>query len=185
MFTFGDIDPISDVLGELSGVVAHSGKMHLIPERPAVPAVVAQDRSDLMTERYRHSYLGHLARLRLRALQESTIAAEDLLRGIASQLAECGVGIDQRLICASAVGNRDALRRKGNGSDQGTGKVGGSDCPWHRMGPPAGLVGGFTGVDPMPERRCLGSCVTNGPENGGGPLSRSEACQPWVGETFD
>ena len=80
-----DVRLITDVVGEPTGLVADRRQVQLVPERAAVPPVVQQHGAHLFAASERRAHRGDIGPVGVRALQESAVAADDVLCGVTGQ----------------------------------------------------------------------------------------------------
>ena len=116
---FGDVGLVADVMGEPPGVIAHRGDMQLVPEGPAVASIVPHHGANVLPLGERGTHRGDHVRFRVGALQESAVAAEDLVRRITGQLDKRRVDVDERVVVGKAVGDGDAQTGVIDRVDQG------------------------------------------------------------------
>src|SRR5215213_5075228 len=122
-FALGDVLLYPDEVGDAPPVVAHRGDAQLLPEQRAVLAVVAHRNPAISAfpDGRPHLFEGGLAPVV--ALQEATVAPDDLLGRVAGYALEGGVGVDDRVVGPVWVGDEDAGPRRFDGALQHAGPL--------------------------------------------------------------
>ena len=107
----GDVGEDADVVGDRTARVADRRNVELVPEQRAVLAHVAQQRAALLAGGQCPPDQRALGLVVLAALQESTVAADDLVRAVAGHTLERAVDEDDRLVGLSRRHDDHAVAR--------------------------------------------------------------------------
>ena len=104
----------ADEVGQIPFFVVDGRDVQLVPERRAILAVVPQDYPALPLFRDRLSQLVERGLVAMLALQKAAVPSPDLLCGVARDLLEGGVYVDDGIVGHLRVRNDDAVRARGD-----------------------------------------------------------------------